>query len=148
MINFLSILELTLPFFAVVGLGYGAARTKVIDPKSAGSINVFVFYFAMPALVIGALARQEISAILLAVSRSLACRNADIICARNAALQSVVQSLAQGNGAVWPGLGHCEYRLSGNSHCGSHIRPRRRSSFCRRIDYRFDDHDPFVDHDH
>lgn len=64
MIGFLSILELTLPFFAVVGLGYGAARTRVINPKSAGSINVFVFYFAMPALVIGALARQEIGAIL------------------------------------------------------------------------------------
>lgn len=64
MINFLSILELTIPFFAVVGLGYAAARTKMIDAKSASAINVFVFYFAMPALVIGALARQEITAIL------------------------------------------------------------------------------------
>lgn len=64
MSNFLAILELTLPFFAVVALGYGAGKTKLIDPKSAGSINVFVFYFAMPALVIGALARQEIAAIL------------------------------------------------------------------------------------
>lgn len=64
MTNFLSILELTLPFFAVVALGYAAGRTNMIDPKSAGSINVFVFYFAMPALVIGALARQDIAAIL------------------------------------------------------------------------------------
>lgn len=64
MINFLSILELTIPFFAVVGLGYAAASTKMIDAKSAGAINVFVFYFAMPALVIGTLAPQEITAIL------------------------------------------------------------------------------------
>lgn len=64
MINFLSILELTIPFFAVVGLGYAAANTKLIDAKSASAINVFVFYFAMPALVIGTLARQEITAIL------------------------------------------------------------------------------------
>lgn len=64
MINFLSILELTIPFFAVVGLGYAAANTKMIDAKSASAINVFVFYFAMPAMVINALARQEITAIL------------------------------------------------------------------------------------
>ncbi|MEP0522314.1 MAG: AEC family transporter [Hyphomicrobiales bacterium] len=64
MIHFLSILELTIPFFAVVGLGYAAAKTKMIDAGSAGAINVFVFYFAMPALVIGTLARQEITAIL------------------------------------------------------------------------------------
>lgn len=64
MTNFFSILELTLPFFALVALGYGAGRTNMIDPKSTGSINVFVFYFAMPALVIGALARQDPAAIL------------------------------------------------------------------------------------
>lgn len=64
MTNFFSILELTLPFFAVVALGYAAGRTNIIDPESSGSINIFVFYFAMPALVIGALARQDIAAIL------------------------------------------------------------------------------------
>lgn len=64
MTNFFSILELTLPFFALVALGYGAGRTNMIDPKSTGSINIFVFYFAMPALVIGALARQDPAAIL------------------------------------------------------------------------------------
>ncbi len=64
MTSFFSILELTLPFFAVVALGYGAGRSRLINPESSGSINIFVFYFAMPALVIGALARQDIAAIL------------------------------------------------------------------------------------
>ena len=58
------IVTLTLPFFAVVGLGYLAGRRKLIPEAGVGHINVFVFYFAMPALVVGALARQPLSVLL------------------------------------------------------------------------------------
>lgn len=64
MADFLAILELTLPIFAVVALGYLAARIGMIKSEVSASINIFVFYFAMPALVIGTLARQDFADIL------------------------------------------------------------------------------------
>lgn len=60
----LEIFNLTLPVFAVVGLGYLAARIDMVKPEAVGAINTFVFYFAMPALVAGALGRQEFSNVL------------------------------------------------------------------------------------
>ena len=60
----LDILNLTLPFFAVVGLGFFAAKRGFLPVEAVGPITTFAFYFAMPALVAGALARQDIKAIL------------------------------------------------------------------------------------
>lgn len=57
-------IAITLPFFAVVGLGFLAAARGLLDDKAVGSLNVFVFYFAMPALIIGTLGAQDFSAIL------------------------------------------------------------------------------------
>ncbi|MEP2943780.1 MAG: AEC family transporter [Hyphomicrobiales bacterium] len=58
------ILDLTLPFFAVIGLGIFAVRTNMIDASAAKIINVFVFNFTMPALVISGLARQDFDALI------------------------------------------------------------------------------------
>ena len=58
------ILTLTLPFFAVVGLGYIAGRRGLIPEEGVGHLNVFVFYFTMPALVVRALANQPLSTLL------------------------------------------------------------------------------------
>lgn len=55
-----DVLLITLPFFAVCGLGYLAARAGMLGENAVGSLNVFAFYFAMPALIGGALARQNI----------------------------------------------------------------------------------------
>jgi predicted permease len=60
----LDLFNLTLPIFAVVGLGFLAARIGMVKTEAIGAINTFVFYFAMPALVAGALARQEFSRIV------------------------------------------------------------------------------------
>lgn len=59
-----DVLLITLPFFAVCALGYIAARMKLLGDGAVRSLNVFVFNFAMPALVIGALARQDIAGIV------------------------------------------------------------------------------------
>ncbi len=58
-----AILNLTLPFFALVGLGYFAAWRHWLPENGVRSINVFAFNFAMPALVINALARQDAEAL-------------------------------------------------------------------------------------
>ncbi|SDU07276.1 AEC family transporter [Stappia sp. ES.058] len=57
-------LSLTGPFFAVVALGFWAARKGWMPDGAVRSLNVFVFYFAMPALIIRALGRQDIAAAL------------------------------------------------------------------------------------
>ena len=55
-----DVLLITLPFFAVCGLGYLAARSGMLGQDAVSSLNIFAFYFAMPALIGGALARQDI----------------------------------------------------------------------------------------
>jgi len=58
------ILTLTLPFFAVVGLGLVAGRRGMIDTAGVKSLNIFIFYFAMPALVVRALGQQPIGTLI------------------------------------------------------------------------------------
>jgi hypothetical protein len=57
-------LSLTGPFFAVVALGFLAAKRGWMPDGAVRSLNVFVFNFAMPALVVQALGRQDIGAAL------------------------------------------------------------------------------------
>ncbi|MEO0497455.1 MAG: AEC family transporter [Pseudomonadota bacterium] len=58
-----DLLNLTLPFFAVIALGFFAAKREWVPVAAVPAINIFVFYFAMPALVAGSLARQDIAAL-------------------------------------------------------------------------------------
>ncbi len=41
----------TLPFFAIIGLGYGAARTKFFSEEATAYLTKFVFYFALSAML-------------------------------------------------------------------------------------------------
>jgi predicted permease len=41
----------TLPFFAVIALGYGAARRGFFPPEATAYLTRFVFYFALPAML-------------------------------------------------------------------------------------------------
>ena len=41
----------TLPFFALVALGYGAARAQFFSPQGTAVLTKFVFYFALPAMI-------------------------------------------------------------------------------------------------
>ena len=47
----IEILLKTAPFFALIGLGYGAARVRLFPPEAAGTLTSFVFYFALSAML-------------------------------------------------------------------------------------------------
>lgn len=42
----------TLPFFAIIGLGYGAGRTGFFTPEATAYLTKFVFYFALSAMLL------------------------------------------------------------------------------------------------
>lgn len=47
----IEILLQTLPFFALIGLGYGAGRTGFFTPEATAYLTKFVFYFALSAML-------------------------------------------------------------------------------------------------
>ncbi|EPX77688.1 AEC family transporter [Litoreibacter arenae] len=47
----LEIFLKTLPFFAVIGVGYWAGRVKFFTPEATGYLTKFVFYFALSAML-------------------------------------------------------------------------------------------------
>lgn len=47
----LEIFLKTLPFFALIGLGYGAGRTKFFSEEATAYLTKFVFYFALSAML-------------------------------------------------------------------------------------------------
>ncbi len=48
-----AILLQTLPFFALIGLGYGAGRTGFFSAEATGYLTKFVFWFALSAMLFG-----------------------------------------------------------------------------------------------
>ena len=47
----LAVLLETLPFFALIGLGYGAGRTGFFTPEATAWLTKFVFFFALSAML-------------------------------------------------------------------------------------------------
>lgn len=47
----LAILLQTLPFFAIIGLGFWAGRTQVFSAEATGFLTRFVFYFPLSAML-------------------------------------------------------------------------------------------------
>ena len=47
-----SVVNIALPFFALIFTGYFAARSGLLGEKTVGGLNTFVFYFALPALLL------------------------------------------------------------------------------------------------
>jgi len=41
----------TLPFFAIIGLGYWAGRTRFFSPEATAYLTKFVFFFALSAMI-------------------------------------------------------------------------------------------------
>lgn len=49
----LPILLKTLPFFAIIGIGYWAGRVRFFTPEATAWLTKFVFYFALSAMLFG-----------------------------------------------------------------------------------------------
>ena len=58
------VLNVTLPFFAVIACGFVARRTEFLGAGAVKTLNTFVFYFALPALLVRTLAVQPITDII------------------------------------------------------------------------------------
>lgn len=54
----------TLPFFAIIGLGYWAGRTKFFSEEATAYLTKFVFYFALSAMLFRFSATLELGAVL------------------------------------------------------------------------------------
>lgn len=53
----------TLPFFALIGLGYGAGRVRFFTPEATAYLTKFVFYFALSAMIFGFAANLDLAEI-------------------------------------------------------------------------------------
>ena len=59
----LPILLKTLPFFAVIGLGFAAGRTQFFSQDATAYLTKFVFYFALSAMLFGFAASLDVGAV-------------------------------------------------------------------------------------
>ncbi len=59
----LAIFLKTLPFFAVIGLGFGAGRVRFFTPEATAYLTRFVFYFALSAMLFGFAANLDLRAL-------------------------------------------------------------------------------------
>ncbi|MDD7971105.1 AEC family transporter [Roseinatronobacter alkalisoli] len=54
----------TLPFFALIGLGFGAGRSGFFPPQATAYLTKFVFYFALSAMLFGFSANLSLADLL------------------------------------------------------------------------------------
>lgn len=59
----LAIFLKTLPFFALIGVGYVAGRTRFFSEEATAYLTRFVFYFALSAMLFGFAANLDVAAI-------------------------------------------------------------------------------------
>ena len=60
----LAIFLKTLPFFAVIGVGYWAGRTRFFSEEATGYLTKFVFYFALSAMLFRFAANLSLAEVL------------------------------------------------------------------------------------
>lgn len=60
----LEIFLKTLPFFALIGLGYGAGRTQFFTAEATAYLTKFVFYFALSAMIFRFVANLSLAEIV------------------------------------------------------------------------------------
>lgn len=60
----LAVFLQTLPFFSLIGLGYGAARKGMFGPEATAALTRFVFYFALSAMLFRFAAALDLAAVL------------------------------------------------------------------------------------
>lgn len=67
----LAIASVTFPFFALIAIGYAAARTRVLPTAAVPGLNVFVLYFALTAMLFQVAAETPVARLLDPTSVSL-----------------------------------------------------------------------------
>ena len=55
----LTILNVTIPFFAVIGCGFLSGRLGILGPAGRAGLNGFVFYFSLPVLLFSIMANSD-----------------------------------------------------------------------------------------
>ena len=60
----LTVLEVTIPVFALVFCGFAGARFKMLPDRAVEGINAFVFWFALPAMLFRVIGLQSISELI------------------------------------------------------------------------------------
>ena len=60
----LEILAITVPVFILIGLGYAAVRTAVLNEAGMRALGRFVIVFALPAMLFQALAQRRFDEIM------------------------------------------------------------------------------------
>lgn len=55
-----AVVTIALPFFALIFTGMIAGRTRLMPAATIAGINTFVFYFALPALLVSSIARAPV----------------------------------------------------------------------------------------
>ncbi|WP_420568864.1 AEC family transporter [Thalassovita sp.] len=60
----LDILTITFPIFATIALGYGSVRYRVFNQAEMRTLGKYVLNIALPALLLSALSRRELSEVL------------------------------------------------------------------------------------
>ena len=58
-----AVFNIALPFFALIFTGYAAGRSRVLPASAVGGLNAFVFYFALPALLVVKVAEAPVEAL-------------------------------------------------------------------------------------
>jgi malonate transporter and related proteins len=59
----LAIFLKTLPFFALIGVGYLAGRSRFFSEEATAYLTRFVFYFALSAMLFGFAANLDVAGI-------------------------------------------------------------------------------------
>lgn len=59
-----AIVNLALPFFALIFTGFAAGKFRIVPENAVSGLNIFVFYFALPALLIGKIGTASLEALL------------------------------------------------------------------------------------
>lgn len=55
-----AVVTIALPFFALIFTGYGAGKTRLLPDGAIVGLNAFVFYFALPALLLVSIADSPV----------------------------------------------------------------------------------------
>ncbi|MCC5859223.1 MAG: AEC family transporter [Ectothiorhodospiraceae bacterium] len=55
-----AVISIALPFFALIFTGYGAGRAGLVPQAAVSGLSVFVFYFALPALLLTSISEAPV----------------------------------------------------------------------------------------